>query len=393
MQASSRAWGGGPDLGMNEVDGELVVARTLRRVRAAFPDAEICLVAPSFDAGGPLEKVLRDTIGTSNVRTVFGFDDSPLDRLLGATAGLPDDAHFIRLDGQHFCVDLDASRAMLALARAERLDCVKFPDDFPSRYQSEVYRVGALRAIAPMLTGDLRPFRVHPKFFLTSRKDQFRSRYHTPAPYPRSRFQEDREFARRMYRIDQIEINSKRLWTGDQLTFHYELAAQRLRGTDVVLDVACGDGFGLTLLAERAARVVGMDIDEAKVEAARARYKDNPKISCEVGDITAMPLPDGSFDVVTSFETLEHVDADAYFRECARVLKPGGRLILSTPQNSVGEVPVTPFHVHEYSLENLLDWCRKRFDVVEVMGIKAGRIIIEGDPRGANSVIVCRKAA
>ncbi len=393
VQGSSRAWGGGADVGMSVVEGEPVIAVTLRRVADAFPDADLCLVAPAFDAGGEMDAVLRRALGGRPGRAVYAFDDSPLDRLLAAASHLPDEAHLLRFDGPHFCCDVDAGRAMLEQARVDDLDCVKFPDDFPSTYQCEVYRIGALRKAASALVGELLPFRIHPKFFFASRKELFRTAYHQPKPYPPSRFEADRAFSKRMYHVDQIEITPSRIWTGDQLSFHYELASQRVKPTDVLLDIACGDGFGLTYLAGRVARVVGADIDEAKIEIARTKNVDFPNVTCEVGDVTALDMPDNTFDMVTSFETLEHVDGDAFFRELMRVLKPGGRLMLSTPQNSTGDIPVTPFHVHEYSLEQLLALCERYGSVIEVLGIKAGRIVIPGDPRGANSVVVCQRVS
>src|SRR5205814_389064 len=112
-------------------------------------------------------------------------------------------------------------------------------------YQCEIYRIGALRRAATLLVDDLVPYRIHPKFFFTSRKDLFCSAYHQPSTYARAQFERDRAFAKRMYHVDQIEITPSRVWAGDQLSFHYELAAQRVKDSDVLLDIACGDGFGL----------------------------------------------------------------------------------------------------------------------------------------------------
>jgi|SRR5208337_1679074 len=96
-----------------------------------------------------------------------------------------------------------------------------------------------------------------------------------------------------------------------------------------VLDIACGEGYGAAALARAgAAQVVGIDIAPEVVEHARRKYG----IDARVGSADQIELPDGSVDVVVSFETIEHLCKPAAFlREVVRVLAPGGVLILSTP--------------------------------------------------------------
>jgi SAM-dependent methyltransferase len=93
-------------------------------------------------------------------------------------------------------------------------------------------------------------------------------------------------------------------------------------GADTVLDVGCGSS---RIIGSR--RLVGLDIVLAKLRYAR-RY-GNPLVH---GSIFALPFKDASFDTVICSEVIEHVPADAtVFDELERVLKPGGRLILGTP--------------------------------------------------------------
>jgi SAM-dependent methyltransferase len=114
-----------------------------------------------------------------------------------------------------------------------------------------------------------------------------------------------------------------------------------------VLDVACGTGVGTHYLVTAGARgCYGLDISEEAVEYARCAYAD-----CEFfqGDATQVPLPDGSVDVVVSFETIEHVGNQRKFlHECFRVLRPGGLFICSTPnRRMVRWHSANPFHTHE----------------------------------------------
>ena len=101
----------------------------------------------------------------------------------------------------------------------------------------------------------------------------------------------------------------------------YRLAAQLARGRRV-LDAASGEGYGSAILAAAGATsVTGIDLDRDAVDHAGARYG----LNFEVADVAALPFPEASFDVVVSFETIEHVpDAVAALREFRRVLAPRG---------------------------------------------------------------------
>jgi len=111
----------------------------------------------------------------------------------------------------------------------------------------------------------------------------------------------------------------------------YHFAAPIVAGRDV-LDIACGTGYGSALLAQHAARVTGADLAQPAIDHARARYAAVPNLEFRQADCAALPFPDGSFDAVVSFETLEHIAAqEAFLDEVRRVLRPAGLLILSCP--------------------------------------------------------------
>ncbi len=134
--------------------------------------------------------------------------------------------------------------------------------------------------------------------------------------------------------------------------FHrYAFAWQAARGRRV-LDAACGEGYGSALLAATAASVVGVDISETTVAHARARYPEIPNLRFETHDATALDaLPDASFDLIASFETLEHVEAqERMLAGFKRLLAPGGVLLVSSPdkaQYSDAAGHANPFHVRE----------------------------------------------
>ena len=124
----------------------------------------------------------------------------------------------------------------------------------------------------------------------------------------------------------------------------YRLAARLAPGRRV-LDAACGEGYGSALLAAAgASHVVGVDIDAATVDHARAAYD----LDFQVADVARLPFDDGAFDLVVSFETIEHVaEPERVLDEFARVVADDGLLLISTPH--IAEYLVdNPFHVHEY---------------------------------------------
>ncbi|MGI8469850.1 MAG: glycosyltransferase [Pyrinomonadaceae bacterium] len=138
-----------------------------------------------------------------------------------------------------------------------------------------------------------------------------------------------------------------------------------------VLDIACGTGYGIELLKGKAQSVTGVDIDfEA---ASQARKECDEKSFVLIGDGTNLPFADRSFDVVTSFETLEHLrDRGKFVSELKRVLRKDGVLILSTPNANytkpVNGKPSNPFHIFEYKPEQLRAELARQFEVRDFLG-------------------------
>jgi SAM-dependent methyltransferase len=143
----------------------------------------------------------------------------------------------------------------------------------------------------------------------------------------------------------------------------YRFAAQLARGRRV-LDVASGEGYGARILAAAgAASVTGADVDEQAVEHARSRY---PEAEFVTGDIAKLPLEDGAFDLVVSFETIEHVPKpEEALRELRRVLAPDGRLVISTP-NKHQYLVENEFHEREFTHEEFVELLGGLFPSVQV---------------------------
>jgi ubiquinone/menaquinone biosynthesis C-methylase UbiE len=132
-----------------------------------------------------------------------------------------------------------------------------------------------------------------------------------------------------------------------------------------VLDVACGSGYGSALLARNASHVTGVDISAEAIAHARSSYGSTPNLEFREGDCAALPFADASFDVVVSFETIEHItEQERFLDEVRRVLTPRGLLVLSCPNRreySEARGIVNPFHVRELYREELAQILAPRF--------------------------------
>ena len=159
---------------------------------------------------------------------------------------------------------------------------------------------------------------------------------------------------------------SSELW-GEHRS-RYRFAAHFVAG-QTVLDVACGSGFGLEMLSAAGARPIGIDYAS---ETLVSIHVDRPDANLIHADATRLPLATASIDQVVSFETIEHVpDAAALINELRRVLKPGGHLVLSTPNRAFGPLErhtANRFHVREFTADELRSLLCECFSSVRLYG-------------------------
>ncbi len=182
-------------------------------------------------------------------------------------------------------------------------------------------------------------------------------------------------------RIEQERFNPKQFvppWVRHQHLERYRWAA-RMVGGRRVLDAACGTGYGTMLLAGAgASSVLGVDCSPAAVAGAM-RGCGRPNVGFAVAAADRLPVPDGSYDVYVSYETIEHVEDDeGLLAEAARVLDPGGLFLVSTPNRglldpgiSMDQKPFNKFHVREYKRDELEERLGRYFQSVEWFGQSA----------------------
>lgn len=169
----------------------------------------------------------------------------------------------------------------------------------------------------------------------------------------------------------------------------YHRLAERCAGRDV-LEAGCGEGYGADLIADVANQVIALDYDEATVAHVRARY---PRIDTRHGNLAELPLPDASVDVVVNFQVIEHLwDQAQFVAECARVLRPGGVFMVSTPNRitfSPGrDTPLNPFHTRELNAAELTELLETAgFRVESMLGVFHGAGLAAMDARHGGSLI------
>lgn len=157
-----------------------------------------------------------------------------------------------------------------------------------------------------------------------------------------------------------------------------------------VLEAGSGEGYGADLIADVARHVIGLDYDESAVAHVRARY---PRVDMRRGNLAALPLSDGAVDVVVNFQVIEHLwDQGQFVAECLRVLRPGGVLLMSTPNRitfSPGlDTPVNPFHTRELNAAELTELLETAgFTMESMLGVFHGERLGELDARHGGSLI------
>ncbi|MCG9032995.1 class I SAM-dependent methyltransferase [Laribacter hongkongensis] len=184
---------------------------------------------------------------------------------------------------------------------------------------------------------------------------------HAHKKYPLSALAAERDLHMDMLR----EVGER----SDAHVARYLWAEKYVRQGDRVLDAACGLGYGSYALAElsKASNITGVDGSDCGVDYARDNFCPlSPKLDFFAGYLPGClaKYPDGHFDVIVSFETLEHVEhPEALLTEFHRILSPGGRIVVSVPNDwsdETGEDP-NPFHLHVYTLDKLRAQIKKHF--------------------------------
>ncbi|MGB3484077.1 MAG: class I SAM-dependent methyltransferase [Mycobacterium sp.] len=169
----------------------------------------------------------------------------------------------------------------------------------------------------------------------------------------------------------------------------YQQLTNRCVGRDV-LEAGFGEGYGADLLAGVARSVIGVDYDESAVAHVQSRY---PRVQAIQGNLAELPLEAESVDIVVNFQVIEHLwDQSQFVGECRRVLRPGGVLLMSTPNRitfSPGlDTPLNPFHTRELNAAELTELLvTGGFTMEAMLGVHHGARLRELDAKHGGSII------
>ena len=147
-----------------------------------------------------------------------------------------------------------------------------------------------------------------------------------------------------------------------------------------VLDAGCGEGYGLAMLAAAGAgRVIGADLDAATVAHATHTYADaDPRIEVVAAELMSLPLADDEVELTVSFQVIEHLhDIPGYLRSLRRVTRPGGEVLIATPNRLTftpgSDTPVNPFHTREFTAAELeQELAAAGLTVTRIVGVRHG---------------------
>lgn len=169
----------------------------------------------------------------------------------------------------------------------------------------------------------------------------------------------------------------------------YNFAKYFVKASDVVLDAACGVGYGSYLLAERALRVDAIDYDDEAVKYAKEHWQtDNIRyIRGDLLDENAYPKGQ-RYHVIVSFETIEHLkDDNVFLKLISERLLTNGIFFVSAPNANILKVEDNPWHERHYTPEEFCSLSSKYFRYVYEFtqincGVRKGR-------GGDNNILIC----
>lgn len=161
----------------------------------------------------------------------------------------------------------------------------------------------------------------------------------------------------------------------------YYLAKPYIKGK--LLELGCGEGRGIDVIAPLAEQYTAIDKIDPVIQKLKLKY---PSYRFESDHFPPFPFPDNSFDSIVTFQVIEHIQDDELFvKEIHRILRPGGTALITTP-NIRMTLTRNPWHIREYTADELTTLCRKYFEQVTMKGVAGNEKVMEYYERNKASV-------
>ncbi|HSH67845.1 MAG TPA: class I SAM-dependent methyltransferase [Bacteroidia bacterium] len=173
------------------------------------------------------------------------------------------------------------------------------------------------------------------------------------------------------------EHNKNNPWWGEHI-HRYEVAIQSVKPGSTILDIACGNGFGSFLLSQHTnEKVIGGDLSKDTIDYCKKTFSSTANLSFQQMDGTNIEIENNHFDMVVSFETIEHTTKYMeMLKEFHRITKKGGTVIISTPNKSVQSpdgIIKNPFHTQEFTYSELFELLKNIFGTISFYGQQYNR--------------------
>lgn len=303
------------------------------------------------------------------------------------------DAHYIvRPNIDWFYMNPELIENMLCQLEENSLDYVKLPYDMDTRFGADVFSKSYIEKLITYTDANPETLSKYGFYIYCASEelDIFNTEFIKTIPErPASEFDP-------IYEAMKIKWKSDGTDYSDRPIASYKKAANYIDPGDTVLDCACGTGFGTKILSNEAKAAIGVDIEKRLIDACNDRFGDDDKISYILGDIFKLDL-NMQFDKIITLHTMEHLESDDLFlQRLSSLLKSTGQLILEVPlfTKSIFKgvtTPLNPTHIREYNAYQLIDLCKKYFDINQIFGFNRGIYVERNRARNAMMIIMSHK--
>jgi len=256
VQAHFENWGGGKSYCLSMVDNVPIILWVLRKIRTNYRHLKIVVAVPDV-VENRLFRQYADEVGAT---IYYGSITNVLERFIGAAKENRIDA-FIRIIGEHYFIDMQFVDQLKQLFEIGIYDCVIPPFDFDPKFGCDIVSIKCLEKLHAMLESDYSDSKgnivANPIHYIASHPELFKIGIESKIPhYTESEMLRFRSIASQIYLEAYVHNPQKSHIEGDSLRTHYTLAKKYIPKDALVLDIACGDGWGSLILAETGAKII-----------------------------------------------------------------------------------------------------------------------------------------